>query len=124
MDVDDIFDQTDSATFEQEFSNRQYDKYVSKFYNEGYREALSDLEDKASTETSESENNVLQTAFDKGYNSAFLVSKKLATLSASVKTHLMIYKNILIDISFLLDVQADLPETSPFFVCPNGFGLP
>ena len=94
MDVDDIFDQTDSATFEQEFSNRQYDKYVSKFYNEGYREALSDLEDKASTETSESENNVLQTAFDKGYNSAFLVSKKLATLSASVKTHLKIYKNI------------------------------
>ena len=94
MDVDDIFDQTDSATFEQEFSNRQYDKYVSKFYNEGYREALSDLEDKASTETSESENNVLQTAFDKGYNSAFLVSKKLATLSASVKTYLKAYKNI------------------------------
>ena len=94
MDVDDIFDQTDSATFEQEFSNRQYDKYVSKFYNEGYREALSHLEDNASTKTSESENNVLQTAFDKGYNSTFLVSKKLATLSASVKTHLMIYKNI------------------------------
>jgi len=27
----------------------------------------------------------------------------------------------LFDISVLLDVQANLPETSPFFVCPNGF---
>ena len=27
------------------------------------------------------------------------------------------------DISVLLDVQADFPETSPFFcVCPNGYG--
>jgi hypothetical protein len=26
------------------------------------------------------------------------------------------------DILVLLDVQANLPETSPFFVCPNGFG--
>lgn len=94
MDVEDIFDQTDDATSEQEFSNRQYDKYASKFYNEGYREALSNLEDIASTETSESENNVLQTGFDKGYNSAFLVSKKLATLSASVKTHLKMYKTV------------------------------
>ena len=25
------------------------------------------------------------------------------------------------NISVLLDVQANLPETSPFFVCPNGF---
>ena len=25
-------------------------------------------------------------------------------------------------IAVLLDVQANLPETSPFFVCPNGFG--
>ena len=29
---------------------------------------------------------------------------------------------ILFNISALLDVQANLPETSPFFVCPNGFG--
>jgi hypothetical protein len=28
----------------------------------------------------------------------------------------------LFNISVLLDVQADLPETGPFFVCPNGFG--
>ena len=28
---------------------------------------------------------------------------------------------ILFNISVLLDVQANLPETSPFFVCPNGF---
>ena len=26
------------------------------------------------------------------------------------------------NISVLIDVQANLPETSPFFVCPNGFG--
>ena len=26
------------------------------------------------------------------------------------------------NISVLLDVEANLPETSPFFVCPNGFG--
>ena len=26
------------------------------------------------------------------------------------------------NISVLLDVQANLPETSSFFVCPNGFG--
>ena len=26
------------------------------------------------------------------------------------------------NISVLLDVQANLPETSPFFVYPNGFG--
>ena len=26
------------------------------------------------------------------------------------------------NISVLLDVQANLPETNPFFVCPNGFG--
>ena len=25
------------------------------------------------------------------------------------------------NISVLLDVQANLPETSPFFICPNGF---
>ena len=31
---------------------------------------------------------------------------------------------ILFNISdwFLLDVQANLPETSPFFIGPNGFG--
>ena len=29
---------------------------------------------------------------------------------------------ILFNISILLDVQAYLQETSPFFVCPNGFG--
>ena len=28
---------------------------------------------------------------------------------------------ILFNISILLDVQANLPVTSPFFVCPNGF---
>jgi hypothetical protein len=28
----------------------------------------------------------------------------------------------LFDISVLVDVYANLPETSPFFVCPNGFG--
>jgi len=32
------------------------------------------------------------------------------------------YIPILLNISVLLDVQANLPETSPFFVCPNGFG--
>ena len=26
------------------------------------------------------------------------------------------------NISVLLDLQANLPETSPFLVCPNGFG--
>ena len=30
--------------------------------------------------------------------------------------------NILFNISILLDVQANLLETSPFFVCPKGFG--
>ena len=29
---------------------------------------------------------------------------------------------ILLNISVLLDIKANLPETSPFFVCPNGFG--
>ena len=29
---------------------------------------------------------------------------------------------ILFNISVLLDVQTNLPETSQFFVCPNGFG--
>ena len=29
---------------------------------------------------------------------------------------------LLFNISVLLDVQANLPETSPFFVCQNGFG--
>jgi hypothetical protein len=28
----------------------------------------------------------------------------------------------LFDISVLLDAQANLPETKPFFVCPSGFG--
>ena len=27
-----------------------------------------------------------------------------------------------VNISVLLDVQANLPKASPFFVCPNGFG--
>jgi hypothetical protein len=26
------------------------------------------------------------------------------------------------DLRFLLEIQVILPETSPFFVCPNGFG--
>ena len=30
--------------------------------------------------------------------------------------------SILFNVSVLLDVQANLPETSPFFVCPNSFG--
>ena len=29
---------------------------------------------------------------------------------------------ILFNISVLLDEEANLPETSPFFACPNGFG--
>ena len=29
---------------------------------------------------------------------------------------------MLFNISVLLDVKANLPETSPFFVCSNGFG--
>ena len=31
-------------------------------------------------------------------------------------------KKASLNISVLLDVHANLPETSPFFVCPNDFG--
>ena len=34
----------------------------------------------------------------------------------------VIYKETFVSNQSLLDVKANRPDTSPFFVCPNGFG--
>lgn len=88
-DIEDIFDQNDDLTTEREFSNRQYKSYSEKFYNEGFREALSDLEDEAKEEAQNvNEEKALQIAFDRGYQSAFSIAKKLSVLSSAAKTYL------------------------------------
>ena len=95
-DIDDVFygDQTDNLLCDTEFSNKQYDRYVGKFYNEGFREALSFLEDEAGGDTSSSKDeHVLQISFDKGYESAFEISKQLSTLSNAIRTYLELSKN-------------------------------
>jgi hypothetical protein len=50
--------------------------------------------------------------FDQSSKQAILWSFKLQNLLLEVQ----------INILLLLDVQTNLPETSQFFVCPNGFG--
>ena len=50
--------------------------------------------------------------------SNFFISKNRFWNKLSLKDT----RDILFNISVLLDVQAILPETSPFFVSPNGFG--
>lgn len=88
-DIEDIFDQNDDLTTEREFSNRQYKSHSEKFYNEGFREALSDLEDEAKEEAQNvNEEKSLQIAFDRGYQSAFSIAKKLSVLSSAAKTYL------------------------------------
>ena len=88
-DIEDIFDQNDDLTTEREFSNKQYKSYSEKFYNEGFREALSDLEDEAKDEAQTvNEVKALQISFDTGYQSAFSIAKKLSVLSSAAKTYL------------------------------------
>ena len=52
----------------------------------------------------------------------FSLFKFLGEEIFQIKLKIQIWIPILINISVLLDVQAYLPETSPFSVCPNGFG--
>ena len=71
-------DQSDNIAFDQEIANKQFDKYASKFYNEGFREALSFLEDEAGEDASNSkDDHILQTSFDQGYETVFVISKQL-----------------------------------------------
>ena len=87
-DIEDVFDQNEDVAFNREFANRQYKAYTSKFYNEGFREALSNLEDKAGEDDSDFyDEKALQIAFDKGYQTAFSISKKLSILISAVKTY-------------------------------------
>jgi hypothetical protein len=53
-DIEDIFygDQNDNVAFDQEIANKHFDNYGTKFYNEGFREALSFLEDEAGVDSS------------------------------------------------------------------------
>ena len=93
-DIDDIFDQTDNVHYEKELANKQYDKYVGKFYNEGFREALSFLEDDAAAQQPDSRNeHALQMSFDKGYETAFAAAKQFSTLRNGVKTYLELVKD-------------------------------
>ena len=87
-DIDDVFDQNEDIAFNREFANRQYKAYTSKFYNEGFREALSNLEDKAGEDDSDlNDEKALQIAFDEGYQTAFSISKKLSILISAVKAY-------------------------------------
>ena len=93
-DIDDVFDQTDDVNHEQQFAQKQYDRYVGKFYNEGFREALSFLEDEAGAQPTNSENvHALQNSFDKGYETAFAAAKQFSTLRNGVKTYLEFVKD-------------------------------
>ena len=88
-DIEDVFDQNEDVAFNREFADRQYKTYTSKFYNEGFREALSNLEDEAGADDSElNDEKALQIAFDEGYQTAFSISKKLSILISAVKTYL------------------------------------
>ena len=93
-DIDDIFDQTDNVHYEKELANKQYDKYVGTFYNEGFREALSFLEDEAGAQPTNSKNeHALQISFDKGYETAFIIAKQVATLGNAAKIKLEFAKD-------------------------------
>lgn len=93
-DIDDIFDQTDNVHYEKELANKQYDKYVGKFYNEGFREALYFLEDEAGAQPTNSKNeHALQISFDKGYETAFILAKEVTTLRNAAKIHLEFAKD-------------------------------
>ena len=88
-DIEDVFDQNEDVAFNREFANRQYKTYSSKFYNEGFREALSNLEEEAGADDSDlNDEKALQIAFDEGYQTAFSISKKLSILISAVKTYL------------------------------------
>jgi hypothetical protein len=79
-DIEDIFygDQNDNVAFDQEIANKHFDNYGTKFYNEGFREALSFLEDEAGVDSSNAkDDHILQTSFDQGYETAFVISKQL-----------------------------------------------
>ena len=93
-DIDDIFDQTDNVHYEKELANKQYDKYVGKFYNEGFREALSFLEDDAAAQQPDSKNeHALQMSFDKGYETAFVLAKQITTLKNAANVYLELAKD-------------------------------
>jgi hypothetical protein len=93
-DIDDIFDQTDNVHYEKELANKQYDKYVGKFYNEGFREALYFLEDEAGAQPTNSKNeHALQISFDKGYETAFILAKEVTTLRNAAKIYLEFAKD-------------------------------
>jgi len=87
-DIDDIFDQSVELNCDKEFANKQYDKYVESFYNAGFREALTFIEDESSADAINSEEHALQSSFDKGYETAFTTSRKLSTLISAVKTYI------------------------------------
>lgn len=91
-DIEDIFygDQTDNIACDQEIANKQYDKYGTRFYNEGFREALSLLQDEAGVDASKE--NILQASFDQGYETAFVTSKQLFSAITAVKTYLELGK--------------------------------
>ena len=94
-DIGDIFygDQSNNIACDQEITNKQYDMYSNKFYNEGFREALSVLDDKAGAGTSDSKDeHILQSSFDQGYETAFVISKQLYTVRTAIKTYLELLK--------------------------------
>ena len=93
LDIENIFDQSNEIDCDKDFANKQYDKYVENFYNAGYREALSFVEDEAGADTFNSEEHALQLAFDKGYETAFITAKNISILANAVRTHLVFIRN-------------------------------
>ena len=64
-DIEDIFDQTVQVADEKQFADKQYDKYTGRFYNEGFREALSALQDQAEGgKVNSNDENILQKSFN------------------------------------------------------------
>jgi hypothetical protein len=79
-----------------EFANKRYDKYTARFYNEGFREALSAVQDEADglkTTANSNAENILQKSFDCGYASCFQVARQLSTARVALKVYLEMYKD-------------------------------
>ena len=93
--IEDTFygSQKDDVDGDQEIANRHYDEYISKFYNQGFREAMLVFKNEEGEDVNYSNGiHVLQKSFDQGYQTAFVISKELSTASTAVKTYLELLK--------------------------------
>ena len=98
-DIEDTFygRQTNDLDYDQEITNRQYDQYITRFYNQGFRAAMLAFNNEERDINNSNDIHILQKSFDQGYQTAFVISKQLFTISTGVKTYLELLEKDNID---------------------------